>query len=350
MSFYELAEKALKLEREGKKIIRLNVGDTNLPAPSCVIESAAKTMNNGKTNYGSSAGMQELREKIAQRENCDIENVVVGPGSKHIIYGLLTVLADKGDKVLLPSPTWPAYSMICKQLSLNSEIITTKLENNWDFGELDLSHSKIAIICNPGNPTSMVYDKKSIENTIKKAQDAGCNVILDEAYKALAFEKMPDYEGAIKVRSFSKEFNIANWRLGYAIAPSEVVKKLIAYNQINITCVPPFIQMAGIACIENEKQLIPENLKVWKSRSQTAQESLKKAGFKFAQPKSGIYLFATHDRIQDSAKYALDLLDKGVAIAPGSVFGGYNRFFRICINQDEEVLKQAIEILGSALK
>ncbi len=102
MTFYELAEKALKLEREGKKIIRLNVGDTNLPAPECAVDAIVKNIK-GKTNYGSSAGTQKLREQIAEREGCDVKNVVVTPGSKHSIYGLLSIIAKKGDKISIPT-------------------------------------------------------------------------------------------------------------------------------------------------------------------------------------------------------------------------------------------------------
>ncbi|MBU0591735.1 pyridoxal phosphate-dependent aminotransferase [Candidatus Micrarchaeota archaeon] len=349
MSFYDLAEKALKLEREGKKIIRLNVGDTNMPTPQCVLDAAIDNLNEKKTDYGSSAGLPELREKIAKREGCGIENVVIGPGSKHILYGLLTVLAKKGEKVTIPTPAWPAYEMICKQLGLETVMVRTEMENNWHFETLDLKNSKMCIICNPANPTSNVYSQKCIDDVIKNAKEKECHLILDEAYKAIAFEKIPRYEGAIRVRSFSKEFNIANWRLGYAIAPADVAKKLIAYNQINITCVPPFVQMGGIACLENEKELITENLKVWKARSKAAQKALKNAGFEFVTPDAGIYVFATHEKITHAGEYAHKLLDNGVAIAPGGVFGGYERHFRICINQDEETLEDAVGIMTEEL-
>jgi len=349
MSFYDLAEKALKLEREGKKIIRLNVGDTNMPTPQCVLGAAIKEMKIKKTNYGSSAGLLELRKKIAERERCDVENVVIGPGSKHLLYGLLTMLAKKGDRVTLPTPTWPAYDMICKQLGLETTMIKTEMSNNWEFGKLELKGSKVCIICNPSNPTSKVYSQRCMEDAIKNANDDGCHVILDEAYKALAFEEISKYENAIRVRSFSKEFNIANWRLGYVVAPAEIAKKLIAYNQITITCVQPFVQHAGIACIENEKKLIAANLKVWKSRSSIAQKALKNAGFEFVTPDSGIYVFATHEKIKNAGEYAHKLLDNGVAIAPGNVFGGYEKHFRICINQSEEILEKAVEVMADAL-
>jgi len=328
MGFYELAEKALKLEREGKKIIRLNVGDTNLPAPECATHAAIEEIKKRNSDYVSSAGIMELKEKIAERENCGIENIIIGPGSKSMIYGLLKVLAEKGDKVNAPSPTWPAYGLLCKHLGLKMENIKTKLEDNWEYGELE--DSKVTIICNPLNPTSTVYKDKTIKQTIENSKG---HVILDEAYKALAFDKVPAYEGAIRVRSFSK-----------------VIEKMLKFNQISITCVPPFIQKAGVACLENEAGLIEQNMRVWKSRSKAATKALADAGFKFALPQAGIYVFATHENISDADKFALEVLDNGVAVAPGSAFGGHGKFFRICINQNEETLEEAIRILEEKIK
>src|SRR5512137_1267656 len=101
--FYELAEKALALEKAGRKVTRLNVGDTNLPTPERAIEAGLNRMRQMKSGYGSSAGLPELRERIAAREGCDTKNVVIGPGSKHLLFGLMSVLCKRGDTVAFPS-------------------------------------------------------------------------------------------------------------------------------------------------------------------------------------------------------------------------------------------------------
>ncbi|MBU0532814.1 pyridoxal phosphate-dependent aminotransferase [Candidatus Micrarchaeota archaeon] len=348
MKFYELAEKALQLEREGKEIIRLNVGDTNLSPPACAIEAVIKEIKHGKANYGSSIGMQELREKIAEREQCEVENVVIGPGSKHLIHALLSLFAKKGE-VLLPTPTWPAYRLACEQLGFKYRQIKTRLEDNWNFEKLDFEKAELLILCNPGNPTSTIYEKRRVDDAIKEANEEGVTVIIDEAYKDLAFEKAPHYKGVIRVRSFSKEFNMANWRLGYAIAPEEIVNKISEFNQITITCVPSFVQKAGIACLENKKDILKENVEIWKKRSDVAQRALRKEGFRFARPQAGIYIFATHNEITDANRYVMRLLEEGIAVAPGDVFGEYNEFVRICVNRSEDVLEKAIGIMCNAL-
>lgn len=344
--FYELAEKALALERSGRKIVRLNIGDTNLPAPQCAVDAAVSALHSQSSGYGPSAGLPELREAIAEREKCGMKNVVAGPGSKHLIFALLSVLANKKRTVAFPAPYWPAYSLAAAQLGLKEAAVGTTLEKKWQFDSLP--SADVAIICNPLNPASTIYGDASVQKAIESAKENGTHVILDEAYRGIAFRKMPVFEGAVRVRSFSKEFNMENWRLGYLVAPEGIAAKVAKYNQITTTCLPPFVQKAGIACLEDEKELLAENTKIWKGRMAAVSKALKKAGFKFAQPQAGMYVFATHEGISDFGEYAMKLLDKGVAVAPGSDFGGYNKFVRICANQPEDVLEKAVEKMGEA--
>jgi aspartate aminotransferase len=352
MGFYELAEIALALERSGKKVVRLNVGDTNLPTPQCAIEAAVSRLEKSKSGYGSSAGLPELREKISEREGCEMKNVVVGPGSKHILYGLMSVLCKKGETVAFPSPYWPAYSLACGQLGLKANAMDADLDAKWNFNPADMKKAKMLIICNPLNPTSTIYPEKLIRGAIGAAADKGAHVVLDEAYKGLAFNEIPEYGGdnVIRVRSFSKEFSMEGWRLGYAVVPEDVAKKLIAFNQITATCVAPFVQEAGIACLENEPAILAESRKAWLLRAEAAEKALAEAGFRFAKPDAGIYFFATHPAIRDSGAFAMSLLEKeGIAVAPGSGFGGYGKFIRICVNQPEGTLRDAIDRIGRFL-
>jgi aspartate aminotransferase len=351
--FYEIAERALALERAGRRVARLNVGDTNLPTPQCAIDAACGALKQAKSGYGPSAGLPELRERIAEREGCDAKNVVVGPGSKHLIFGLLSVICKKGDNVAFPAPFWPAYPLACSQLGLKAKALASTLEGNWAFdnGEAAAAGAKALIICNPLNPTSTVYPKGALEDAVRAASGAGSYVILDEAYKGLAFSPVARHEGGglIRVRSFSKEFSMEGWRLGYAIAPEDVAKRLAAFNQITTTCVAPFVQAAGIACLENEKGILATALEAWRSRSEAAKDALSRAGFRFASPDAGIYVFATHPEIRDSGAFAMSLLEReGIAVAPGSEFGPYRSFIRICVNRQESELRELIGVMGAA--
>ena len=158
-----------------------------------------------------------------------------------------------------------------------------------------------------------------MKRALAQAKENGTQMILDEAYRGIAFESIPKYNGGVRVRSFSKEFSMESWRLGYIVAKPEIAKKVIAFNQITTTCVAPFVQAAGVACLENEKELLAGNVKIWKARMAVASKAMRAAGFEFAEPQAGMYIFATHGGIGDADAYALKLIDSGVAVAPGGI-------------------------------
>jgi len=345
-NFYEFVERIAALEGSGKKIVKLHIGDTNMQTPLCAREAAKKSIMEDGSGYGGAAGLMQLRESIAKREGCDIGNVVVGPGSKHLLFALMSALKS-GKKVVFTSPHWPAYPLACAQLGLPAVPVKTMLEANWEFGELPLENAKMLILCNPLNPTSTVYGKELMEGTLENAARKNVPVVIDEAYKGLAHEPIGNYN-AIRVRSFSKEFSMEGWRLGYAIAPVEIVKRIISYNQITSTCVPIFVQKAGIACLENEGEILQGANKVWMGRLKAAQGALKEAGFSFAKPQAGIYVFATHEGIGDAQEFAGKALEKGVAVSAGNEFG-HGNFVRICLNQKEDVLVDAVGKLGKCV-
>ncbi len=349
MSFYAIVEKAFAMEQAGKRIVPLHIGDTNLPTPASAIRAATEFLSNKRSLYGPGAGLRQLRERIARREGCAVENVVVGPGSKHLLFGLLSVLGKPGMRIAIPAPGWPAYALMARQLRLEPVSLPTSLESGWLFDPEAARGCGLFMLCNPQNPTSTVYPAELVERTLAIAREAGGQVILDEAYKGLAFEPMPRIDGALRVRSFSKEFSMEGWRLGYAVAPAPVAAALTGFNQITATCVADFVQLAGISCLEEEEQILGAVRATWKRRSLAGQAALRAAGFQFAAPQGGMYVFATHPKLRDADKLGERLLERGVAIAPGSGFGDYPRFVRLCLNQEPAVLEQAIRQLAEAI-
>jgi len=346
MGFYEPAEHVQRLEDAGRKIVRLNVGNTNLPPPARAIARAREIMGGSNPGYGPVKGLPRLRRRIAEREGCGIENVVVGPGSKLLLYGLLDVLCDRGETVATPSPYYPAYALAAGRLGLKFRPIPTRLENGWSVTLSDIPKVNLLILCNPLNPTGIVYDENVIRDVLELGLRSGFRVILDEAYKGLSFREIPRYESAIRLRSFSKEFGLESWRLGYAVTPKDVADKLGSFLQATITCVPSFIQEAGLACLENETEIRAANAAIWRSRSETARQALAAQGFRFVPPDSGMYFFVTRPDIRDADIFCRELLDRtGVAVAPGGSFGGFGRFVRICANQPEDILRNALALL-----
>jgi aspartate aminotransferase len=350
VSFYGIVERAFALERAGKPVVPLHIGDTNLPSPEVAVKAATSHLTSRRSLYGPAAGLMPLRERIARREGCAVENVVVGPGSKHLLFALLSVLGRPGTRIGIPTPGWPAYVLMARQLRMDPVILPTSLEGGWRFEAASAKGCGLFLLCNPLNPTSTLYPRELIEAALRELRASGGQLILDEAYKGLAFEEVPRYDGAIRVRSFSKEFSLEGWRLGYAVAPVEIAAELARFNQITTTCVADFIQEAGAACLEHEREILEPVRALWRERSQAGQRALAAAGFDFAAPQGGMYVFATHPALSDSDAFADQLLDRGVGVAPGSGFGDYPRFLRVCVNQPAAELERAVARIGEALR
>ena len=141
-----------------------------------------------------------------------------------------------------------------------------------------------------------------------------------------------------------------NWRLGYAVVPPQLARRMANFNQVTMTCVPSFVQEAGRACLEHEEEILPAVRETWRGRAAAASSALAAAGFRFVAPAAGIYVFATHTRLSDAEAFIRALLESdGIAVAAGTGFGPYERFLRICLNQPEDVLSECIRKMGAAL-
>src|SRR3972149_10456458 len=136
---YEINEKALKLESEGKKMSRLNIGDPDLETPSEIIEAAYAAMKQGKTKYSSSYGENKLRQKLAELHGVSKDNVVVTPGSKWGVFATMFLLLKGGGNVIIPTPYWTAYELMAQALGAKTKLLKTELDSNWaiDSGNLE---------------------------------------------------------------------------------------------------------------------------------------------------------------------------------------------------------------------
>jgi aspartate aminotransferase len=357
---YEINEKALRLESEGKKIIRLNLGDPDMATPPEIVEAAYASMKAGKTKYSSSYGEGKLRAKLAEIHNVKPENVVITPGSKWGIFSTLFLMMKGGGNVIVPTPYWTAYDLIAKTLGAKTKLLKTTLEDQWkvDLGQLEEmidSETKMIILNNPNNPTSKVIDDKTLDGIVEIANKKGVTILSDEVYGAIAFNKTKsilDYDGECKhilSNGFSKTFTMTGWRIGYIIAEKMLVDKITKLNQITINNVPVFIQEAAMKGLELHAQ-IASNIKAkYKARADLASKKLADAGFKFTKPDAPFYVFPKLDGL-DGEKFTLNLLDNGVAVAPGTSFGDYREHFRISLTAPDDQIEVALDKICEAAR
>ena len=357
---YEINEKALKLESEGKKIIRLNLGDPDLATPNEIIEAAYAAMKAGKTKYSSSYGETKLREKLAELHGVKVENVVITPGSKWGIFATMYLMMKGGGNVIIPTPYWTAYELIAKTLGAQTKLLRTELENDWkvDLHKLENmidKDTRMIILNNPNNPTSKVMDIKTLDGIVEIAKKKGITVLSDEVYGTISFAKTKsileydDYQKHILSNGFSKTFTMTGWRLGYIIASRQLIDNITRLNQITINNVPVFIQEAAMKALEMQKQLATKIKEEYEERAKMSNKILAKAGLLFTKPEAPFYVFPKQPGL-DSEKFTLDLLDRGVAVAPGTAFGDYREHFRISLTAPRDEIKTGLDIMCEALE
>ncbi len=355
---YEISEKALKLEREGKKIIKFNIGDPDQSTPREIIDAAYEAMKKGETKYSFAAGEPELREQIARINGVSAENVVITPGSKWAIFSLISLLFKNGGNVIIPSPHWTSYDLIAKNLGVEARLLRTELEEDWkidveELGQLIDQKTKLLILNNPNNPTSKIIDEKTLEEIIQMANDRKITIISDEVYSDISFVKTKsvlDFSGDhILVNSFSKTFAMTGWRIGYVIVNKDLADRLTKFHQITLTNMPVFIQEAALKALEFRQEIANRIREDYRRRVYLAKRILFKSKLKFAQPDAPFYFFLKSDNL-NSEKFALDLLDEGVAVVPGTAFGQYREFFRIALTIPDEEIESGLKKICEALK
>jgi aspartate aminotransferase len=355
---YEINEKALKLESEGKKIIRLNLGDPDMATPPEIVEAAYASMKAGKTKYSSSYGEMSLRKAIAEAHGVKPENVVITPGSKWAIFSTMFLTLKNGGNVIIPTPYWTAYDLIAKSFGANVKLLPTEMDNGWKIDPAKLEElidyeTKMIILNNPNNPTSKAFDDETLDAVVEVANRKGVTILSDEVYAAIAFKKVKsilDYGSGSKhilSNGFSKTFTMTGWRVGYLVANKMLVDKITKLNQITFNNVPVFIQEAALKGLELHQQ-IASNIKAkYKARADLASKKLTAAGFKFTQPDAPFYVFPNRNGL-DGDKFTLNLLDRGVAVAPGSSFGDYSEHFRISLTAPDDQIEVALDKICEA--
>lgn len=355
---YEISEKIMRLESEGKKIIKFNLGDPDQPTPNEIIEAAFEAMKQGKTKYSSSAGEKKLREELARAHKVSAENVVVTTGSKWAIFSVMYLLLKRGDNVVIPTPYWTAYELTAKSLGVEPRFLRTEVGSNWKIdieklkGLID-RRTRLLILNNPNNPTSKVIDEKVLAEIVQIANDEGITILSDEVYSDISFVEVKnilDFDGShILVKSFSKTFAMTGWRVGYVIAEKELAEKMVKLNQITLTNVPVFVQQAALKALELKEEIANKIRDEYRRRADLACSILSKTKMKFSRPDAPFYVFPGYDGL-NSESFALNLLDKGVAIAPGTAFGDHREHFRIALTLSEEEIELGLKKICEALK
>ncbi|AFK23184.1 pyridoxal phosphate-dependent aminotransferase [Pyrococcus sp. ST04] len=340
---YELFNKINEL----KPRIRLDVGQPDIPVAEEIISAAIESLRNRETGYVSTAGIPELREKIAEVEGVEPEEVIVGPGAKILIAAEIAM----AEKIAVISPYWNAYLLMASQFGKDVTIIETTLENAW-VPEVDGADADLLIINYPNNPTGRVLSREELRSILEVAEDKGMKVLSDEIYAEISFKEFTPardlYDNVVTIKGFSKLYSMTGFRLGYAISSKDEIRRIRKFIESTVTCVPPFVQKAGVKALELRDKLIRTVTKEYERRAKLASKILR--GLEFYEPEGAFYLFLKVPT--DGLAFVERILNRGVSAFPGIAFGNYSNFIRISLTSDrlEEGLKIIREEVECALQ
>ena len=350
--------KAKDLERQGKKIIHLEVGEPDFKPPETVRNSLSEIYDAGFGKYGPVKGIPEFRDAIATFANdnfdCKInsENVMVIPGARFGVFLAFSTLLNYGDEVIIIEPAWPAYRQCAINAGVKVRSIKTTLENKWEPSLEQINSSvnnntKMIILNYPNNPTGKIISKELMDSIFEIAKKNDLYILSDEIYSNYSNEKWKsvlsyDYEKAIITQSFSKSHSMTGYRIGYAISSNRIIERMAKLQALCLTNVSEPIQSVAMKSINDD---VSNNTKIMRERLNVLCELAQKMGLEFEIPDGAMYIFARMKSNINTSELAEKLLEHGLAVAPGNGFGDYRHFFRISACVEKEKLIEGMDIL-----
>lgn len=360
------------LERTGKKVIHFEIGDPQFDTPKPVVEAAKKSLDAGETHYIDSMGLWDLRRAIVRYVEKewgfapDISQVLVSPANAIIDFAIRTV-ANPGDEVMYPDPGFPTYGTVCAYAGIKGVPVPLRERDNFRISPAEVRRrvtprTRLIIINSPHNPTGAVLTKKEVAEFYKIAQECNCFLLSDEVYRKLSEKEVPSpaifdqcRERIILLYSFSKAYAMTGWRLGFAIAPEAVAKKMGLMLETIFSCLPVFIQRGGIAALRAGERGIAARWSELNRRREALVAGLNTLpGVRCEKPRGAFYAFANIAGTGLSSVAFRDLmLEKaGVSLLDGPAFGAHGEgFVRLSFaSATVPLIKKAIRQMKSALK
>jgi aspartate aminotransferase len=370
---FEVLNKARALERQGKNIIHLEIGEPDFDTPKNIVEAGVDALHKGWTHYGPSAGLPELRQAIAEEISrtrgveVKSDEVVVVPGGKPIIFFTLLALADVGDEVIYPNPGFPIYESMIHYLGARA--IPIRLQEEKDFGldvdelaSLITDRTKLIIINSPQNPTGGVLSKRDIQDIADAIGDRNIMVLSDEIYSRLIFDgehysimSVPGFkERTILLDGFSKTYAMTGWRMGYGVMRADLATHITRLMTNSNSCTASFTQVAGIEAVRGDQSSVEKMRLEFQRRRDAFVAGLNRIkGFSCRMPKGAFYVFPNVTKTGWKSKKLADAMleDAGVACLSGTAFGDFGEgYLRFSVANSLENLSKALERIDAWTK
>lgn len=358
--------------REG--LIPLWVGEGDSPTPQFISDAAIASLNAGQTFYTYQRGIPELRQALSNYygrhfgKQLPAEHFFVVGSGMHAIKLSIEMLAKPGDEVVYLTPAWPNFSAAIEISDARAVPVTLEFANGrW---ALDIDRLRAAVtpktralfINTPSNPTGWTATLDDLKQILALAREHDLWIIADEIYalyyyaggRAASFlDIMEDGDKILFVNSFSKNWSMTGWRIGWIVAPPElgqVIENLVQYSNSGV---PEFVQRGAVAALEHGDSVIRDNFaKALKSRDLLLDALIATNRVETLKPDGALYAFLKIDGVSDSRAAAFDIVDSvGVGLAPGTAFGpGGEAFMRACFLRDPKQVEEAAARLSDYIR
>ncbi|HUI78439.1 MAG TPA: pyridoxal phosphate-dependent aminotransferase [Bryobacteraceae bacterium] len=372
-SAFEVLVRARELERQGRHVIHLEIGEPDFPTPAHIIAAAKQALDEGYTHYGPTQGQPELRESIARYVSrtrgihVGPEHVSVVPGGKPIIFFPILALIEPGDEVIYPNPGFPIYESMIRFSGGVPVPIPLVEERGFSF-DLDTLRkrlspkTKLLILNSPQNPTGGLIPPEDIHAIADLVRDRDLMVLSDEIYSRIYYGNEPPVsiaslpgmlEKTIILDGFSKTYAMTGWRMGYGVMPEWLVEAVTKLMVNSNSCTASFTQRAGLAAIDGPQQAVDAMVAELRRRRDAFCAGLNQVpGFRCALPGGAFYAFANITGTGMKSKELADhlLYDAGISCLSGAAFGEYGEgYIRFSYANSYENLMDAVERIRVAV-
>ena len=371
---FEVLARAKQLEKEGKEIVHLEIGEPDFDTPKNIIDACKRALDRGYTHYTLSAGIPEVREVIAEyiskTRNIPVSpsEVVITSGAKPIIFFTILALVDEGDEVLYPDPGFPIYESVVN--FVGAKPVPIPLEEKFDFlfdlnkfKDLITEKTKLIILNSPHNPTGSVMTKDFLLNLyeiLKGREDIF--ILSDEVYEKIIYDEehysIASFPGmkerTIILNGFSKTYAMTGWRLGYGVMNKKLAESVTRLQTNSNSCTASFVQISGIEAIRGPQDEVEKMVEEFRKRRDVIVKGLNEIkGFKCYLPKGAFYVFpdirGTGKTSKEMETFLLE--EAGVACLSGTAFGKYGEgFLRFSYANSVENIEKAIKKIKEVLK
>jgi aspartate/methionine/tyrosine aminotransferase len=370
---FSVLAQARDLERQGREIIHLEIGEPDFETPDHIKKAAVAALEAGETHYCPTAGIAELREEAARSlsrtRGIDIDpvRVLVANGAKPFLFFTILATCNPGDEVVYPDPGFPIYESAIRWAGATP--VPLPLEEGRDFAfdvaELESRlgpRTKLVILNSPQNPTGGALTPEETEQAAAILAKSGAWVLSDEVYSRMVYDgefaSVASYPGMLErtvvLDGFSKTYAMTGWRCGYAAVPEPLVDPLVRFFVNSTSCVPPFVQLAGVAALTGPQDEPHAMVEEFRARRELVVAGLNELpGVKCRVPGGAFYAFPNVSAVPlETEKLADRLLQEaGVAVLAGSAFGRYGKDnLRISYANSRENLARALERMGAFLE